>query len=96
MKINKLYVQDVLNKYFEVTGHEAIYNDENGIWFLEEINCIIKSWNYKFELNGGIKNPVKFRKLVRLIQELKYYDWIDFEEEDCYEVIENEKQNDEN
>lgn len=90
MKIDKLYLKDVLEKYEEVTGKPAEYDDDTGLYYLEEINCIIKSWNCKLELNGSFNNQEIFRDLIKFVKSLNYYNWVEFEEK------ENEKQNDEN
>ena len=81
MKINKLYLQDVLDKYEEIAGKPAEYCDDTGLYYLKEMNLIIKSWNLKLELNGGICNPKKIKNIFKLAQEMKYSSWLDFEEE---------------
>lgn len=90
MKIRKLYLKDVLEKYEEICGVEAKFNDETGKYYLCEINCVIKSWNNKLELDRPIFNPEKLEKFVKIIDKLKFYDWLKIEE------TKDAKQNDEN
>lgn len=49
MKIKELYLDDFI-KEINKAGYEIVYNDENGIYHIKDLNLIIKKWNRKIQI----------------------------------------------
>lgn len=91
MKIKDLYWSKFIDE-IEKKGYEYTYNDDNGIYYIPELNIIIKKWNGKISIARSCNMDDKtLFKLIRFINESETY-WFEIIEESREEhEQENEK-----
>ena len=71
MKIKQMYLEDFI-KECEKLGFKVEYNDDTGLYYIPDIDLIIKSWNNKIEIGPVFRNK-ELNNFLKLYKEVQYY-----------------------